>query len=394
MKSKNQSRRSWIKTSAVTLGALGLMPAEVLGSEQSGNNTWFNFKWSSGSPLKEYTSSEILPPNVARLNANENPFGPSAKAIEAFKSEISGGNRYAWRSLFQLIEKISEKEGVSPDQILMGPGSSDLLEKVGMLYFVKNGNVVTGDPCYMSMIHVAEAMGGEWRPVKLTSDFQHDLKAMEEAIDSNTKLVYITNPNNPTASATNAKDLYDFCDRVSQKVPIFVDEAYIELSENGMKDSMAPLVAKGRNIFVSRTFSKIHGMAGLRIGYMIGKKETLEEIGKITRGGMGITAPSVMAATASLDDHEFLESCKSKLNAAKQYTVEYLKGKGFEPIPSETNFVIFPIQMDPEKFLASMREKGVAVRAFNFWDKDWCRVSIGTMDEMKQFTNAIGEVLL
>lgn len=393
MKSNNLSRRSWLKSSVIGLGALGIMPVEVLGKGPDRQNI-LNTKWVPGSPLKEYTSAMVFPPDVCRLNANENPYGPSAKALEAFAGEMKGGNRYAWRSLFELIDKIAGIEGVSREQIIMGPGSSDLLEKVGMLYFTEEGNIVTADPCYMSMIQVAKAMGGEWRPVKLTEDFQHDLKAMEEAVDGNTKLVYITNPNNPTASITHAKDLYDFCDRVSQKVPVFVDEAYLELSKNGLKDSMAPLVAEGRNVFVFRTFSKIHGMAGLRIGYMIGNKEALEEIGKITRGGMGITAPSVRAASASLDDQDFLNACKVKINEAKDYTVTFLKNHGFEPIPSETNFVIFPITMDPEQFLSSMMAKGVAVRAFNFWEKDWCRVSIGTLEEMQQFTAAVQEILL
>lgn len=393
MKSNQQSRRSWLKTSVLSLGATSLIPFNVL-AENPLVSQPRTIGRNEGSTIKEFIDTGEFAPATIRLNANENPYGPSAKALEAFKSEITKGNRYAWRTLYDLIDKISEKEGIPPEQVLMGPGSSDLLEKIGMLYFVKEGNVVTADPCYMSMIHVAKAMGGEWRPVKLTADYQHNLKAMEEAIDHNTKLVYITNPNNPTGSSTNAKDLYDFCSRVSEKVPVFIDEAYIELSNNGLKDSMAPLVAEGKNVFVSRTFSKIHGMAGLRIGYITGNKESIASINEITRGGMGITAPSVMAATASLTDHSFLDSCKSKIIEARTYTVNHLITNGFDPIPSETNFVIFPIEMDGEAFLDAMREKGIAVRAFNFWDKNWCRVSIGTMEEMKHFTAALDKVLL
>ncbi|TRZ45868.1 pyridoxal phosphate-dependent aminotransferase [Robertkochia solimangrovi] len=394
MNPENQSRRAWLRNSAFSLGALSLVPTGIFAREQKYVPHSFNFKWSSGSPLKEYLIDDKKDVVVSRLNANENPYGPSAKALQAFQAEMKTGNRYSWRTLYDLMGMIAEKEGVTTKQIMMGPGSSDLLEKVGMLSFVHSGNIVTGDPCYMSMIHVSKAMGGEWRPVRLTADFQHDLKAMEDAIDSETKLVYITNPNNPTGSATDAKALYDFCDRVSQKVPVFVDEAYIELSKNGIADSMAPLVAKGRNVFVSRTFSKIHGMAGLRIGYMIGSEKSIETISEITRGGMGITGPSIMAAIASMKDTAFLEDCKDKISKAKDYTVDYLKANGFDPIPSETNFVIFPIEMEPKKFLESMTSKGIGVRAFNYWDKDWCRVSIGTMDEMKKFTNAITEVLL
>ena len=128
---------------------------------------------------------------------------------------------------------------------------------------------------------------------------------MEAGIDNNTKLVYICNPNNPSGSVTNADRFRDFCSRVSEKVPVFVDEAYIELSDHGIKDSMVSLVSEGKNVMVARTFSKIHGMAGLRIGYLLGKKETLDRINDITRGGMGITGPSIMAATTSFGSKEF-----------------------------------------------------------------------------------------
>ncbi|MEE2771228.1 MAG: histidinol-phosphate transaminase, partial [Bacteroidota bacterium] len=253
---------------------------------------------------------------------------------------------------------------------------------------------VSADPSYMSLVAVAEAAGGSWKSVKLTSDYQHDLDAMEAAIDSDTKLVYITNPNNPTATITDTDKMKDFCRSVSKKVPVFIDEAYIELSDGGMANSMAALVAENENILVSRTFSKIHGMAGLRIGYMIGKSETLEMINQITRGGMGITGPSIAAASASMDDTEFLASCRTKLVDARKYFTSYLDSRNISYMPSQTNFVIFPIEVAGDEFLSKVYERDMAVRAFKFWDQDWCRVSMGKMEEMELFTGALNEILV
>lgn len=394
MKTTNFSRREWLKKGTLTLGAMALVPTEIWSTNvltaQKEDRT---FLYNANNYFNEFTPpllKEETPLTI--LRANENPYGPPPKAAEAFQKEVFGGNRYSWKTLTNLKAKIAKNEGIDPHQILMGPGSSDLLEKVAMVLFQNGGNVVSADPSYMSLIVVAKSVGGNWKSYKLLDDSQHDLEAMEAGIDENTKLVYICNPNNPTGSITDAKKLKAFCSRVSEKVPVFVDEAYIELSKNGIKDSMNSLVAEGKNVIVARTFSKIHGMAGLRIGYVIGKKETLDSISEITRGGMGITGPSIAAATSSLENTDFLEMCKTKITDARTFTMSYLKANNYSYLPSETNFIIFEIPMEGKAFLKKIYAKNVAVRAFKFWDKNWCRVSIGTMDEMKTFTNAISEI--
>lgn len=379
------------------MGAVAVAPSDLwaksIAEAQSKNNK-FLFNYSNS--FDEYTPPKFpdLKTVKARLVWNENPHGPSKLAAEAFQKAVMEGNHYSWGSLGELVSQISEYERVEPFNVMMGPGSSDLLEKTALVKFQHGGNVISGDPSYMSLVSVAKAAGGNWKAVKLTDDYQHDLKAMEEAIDKDTKLVYITNPNNPTATMTDTENLKDFCKRVSKKVPVFIDEAYIELSPEGMNASMAPLVAEGYDIYVARTFSKIHGMAGLRVGYMLGNKKSLEEINDITRGGMGITGPSIAAASASMKDEAYLKDCKAKIEEARNYTTSYLESRGMDFMPSNTNFVIFPIDMDGDKFLEKIYEKKVVVRAFKFWDQDWCRVSMGTMKEMKYFTDAIDEILV
>ena len=391
------NRREWLKRGALAIGAVAVAPTDLWAksvAEAQSKNNKFLFKYSNS--FNEYTPPKFpdLKTVKARLVWNENPHGPSKMAAEAFQEAVMEGNHYSWGSLGELIKQISEYEGVEPANVMMGPGSSDLLEKTALVKFQHGGNVVSGDPSYMSLVSVAKAAGGNWKAVKLTDDYQHDLKAMEEAIDKDTKLIYITNPNNPTATMTDTEDLKDFCKRVSKKVPVFIDEAYIELSPEGMNASMAPLVAEGYDIYVARTFSKIHGMAGLRVGYMLGNKKSLEEINDITRGGMGITGPSIAAASASMKDEAYLKNCKSKIEEARDYTTAYLERRGMDYMPSNTNFVIFPIDMEGDEFLEKIYEKKVVVRAFKFWDQNWCRVSMGTMKEMKYFTEAIDEILV
>lgn len=396
METGKLNRRNWLKTGLLTAGGITLFPhlgiSEVpktyIPLDAEGNALYSPF-------FKEFIPKEFPEESklLAKLNANENPYGPSPKAVEALKNVAAKGNRYAWRELFDLIDKIAAEEGVSPKNIMMGPGSSDLLEKTGMVLFLNGGNVVSADPSYMSLMQVAQATGASWKPVPLKDDWSHDLKAMEEAIDSETKLVYICNPNNPTGSITDSTELLNFCSRVSEKVPVFVDEAYLAFLEDGAKQSMVSLINKGKDVIIARTFSKIHGMAGLRVGYIVAQESTLEKIQKITRGGMGISYTSIFAALASMDDKEFQNMSREKNAAAREYVNKSLTKLGYDYVPSHTSFIIFPIEMNGKLFLDKMLEKQVGVRAFEFMGKNWCRVSMGTMDEMKIFTAALTDVL-
>ena len=383
-------RRAWMKQSLLAAGAFAFSSKLPL---KAANYDYRRVWYSQG-------LAEVLPPKMpdldslkARLQWNENPFGPSPKAVEAFRAVADKGNYYSWNTLNELMTTIAKKEGVEKENIIMGPGSSDLLEKFAMVYFQNGGNIVSADPSYMSLVNVAQAVGAEWKPVKLTKDYQHDLDAMEKAIDSDTKLVYITNPNNPTGTITDAKKLYAFCERVADKVPVFIDEAYLEISDNGLKDSMAGLVAQGKDVIVARTFSKIYGMAGLRLGYAVSSKKVLKKIEAITRGGMGVTGPTIAAGLASLQDQEFTVKSKELILESRKFTVDLLESYDIVPLPSQTNFVMFELTKDADDYLQKIYDEQVAVRLFKFWDKTWCRVSMGTMGEMKVFASAFEKAI-
>jgi histidinol-phosphate aminotransferase len=363
-------------------------PQELKGSVEYQNvgNFW---EWEKKSEFLKETA--VM---KARLLANENPYGPSEATKKVVIDSVMKGNRYGHSESSELISMIAKKEGVSKESIMIAPGSSDLLEKTAITHFMKGGNIVSADPAYMSIIKTAESMQATWKPVPLTSTWAHDLKGMEAAIDAQTQLVYICNPNNPTGTITDGKALWDFCSKVSSKVPVFVDEAYLEFMDPTQRMSMVGLINEGKNVIVCRTFSKIYGMAGLRVGYIVAQPEVIKKIDKITRSNMSMNVTAVHGAIAALKDTEFVESCYTKNTACREYVCSELSKMGYDYLPSHTSFVLFPIAMNGQKFLGKMMEQGIGVRSFEIFGQTYCRVSIGTMSEMELFVDGFKKVMV
>lgn len=382
------NRRTWIKSSLMAVGTMAMAPAFALPKNKALAAYQPDSILNEHIPAFRYDEARL----VAKLNANENPYGPSPKVIKAISDSISLGNRYGHGEAKVLLDMIAEKEGVSPDHIMLSPGSSDILEKVAFVQFMNGGNVVSADPSYMSLMNTAQKLGATWKPTLLTGDFQHDLDAMEKAVDSETNLVYICNPNNPTGSITDATKLKTFCSKVSEKTPVFVDEAYLEFLEKPEESTMVGLIAEGKDVIVARTFSKVHGMAGLRIGYMVALPERIESITSKVRSTMGLCVTSLNGAIASIKDPGFITSCRNMNTECREYTKGEIASLGYDIIPSETSFMIFPIHMEGQPFMKGMYDSGVGIRVFNIDDKPWCRVSMGTKEEMEIFVDAFKKV--
>ncbi|AWW32350.1 histidinol phosphate aminotransferase [Echinicola strongylocentroti] len=385
------NRRAWLKSSLLAAGGIGLAPSLVSGSSRVSSHVApinpQSLLWEHDPMYKD-----SAPALRARLLANENPYGPSKKVVSTISEAVSLGNRYAHGDAATLIDMIAEKEGVTKDHIMLGPGSTDLLEKTAIVRFLEGGNIVSADPSYMSLINTSRRIGATWKPIPLTADFSHDLDGMAKAVDSETKLVYICNPNNPTGSITEAGKLKKFCKSVAAKTPIFVDEAYLEFMDKPEDNTMVGLVAEGHDVIVARTFSKIHGMAGLRIGYIVAQPERIGSITDMVRSTMGLSVTSLKGAIVSVQENKFLEECKAMNKECRDYVFSELTAMGYDVIPSNTSFMIFPIEMDGKQFLKSMFAEGVGVRSYNFLDKPWCRVSMGTMPEMEIFLEAFKKV--
>lgn len=384
------NRRKWLKNSALAAGAVTFSNALTAGMSSN-----YNAQARHVNNIWEWEANLSKRPEVkARLLANENPYGPGPATQKAIMDSVKVGNRYGHEDAAKLIELLAEKEGVTTDHIMIAPGSSDLLEKVAISRFIEGGKIVSADPAYMSLIKTSQAMQADWSAIPLTKTYAHDLPKMEAAIDEKTKLVYICNPNNPTGTITPGKDLWQFCKTASEKTLIFVDEAYLEFMKPEDKMSMVGLINEGKNIMVSRTFSKVYGMAGLRVGYIVAQPETLEPLKKIWRSNMGLNITALKGAIASLGDEEFVQKSISKNTECREYVCAELDKLGFEYLPSQTSFVLFPIELEGKPFLEKMFSLGVGVRSFEVFGGTHCRVSIGTMPEMELFVETLKTVLV
>jgi histidinol-phosphate aminotransferase len=383
------NRRSWIKSTALLAGAaffsgtitkLAAMPKKF-------RQTVLNDRVAD-----QVAALESPPIMKARLLANENPFGPSAAAKKAMQQSLDTSYQYPFMHMKELTSKISAHEGIREENLLMDAGSSPLLLASAMFYGKNGAEILTGDPTYNSLPADAETLGAKWIKVPLTADYQFDLDAIEAKVNSNTGLVYICNPNNPTGTILDTAKLKAFCERVSKKVPVFVDEAYIDYLPDPKGASMASLVNSGSNIIVARTFSKLYGFAGMRCGYIIAQPETVKTLAKYVVGNMSISAPTLAAAIAGYQEKEFLADALKKTLASKEYLYSVLKKEGYDYIPSSANFVMFPLKMEGSRFAKEMMNRGVGVRFWKFNDKEWCRVSIGRMDEMEAFAEAFKQL--
>ena len=382
-------RRAFLKKSALLTGGLLSLPAVFnnvnAAPEAAGNMPNAHFYH------PDQVAFETTPPDiVARLLANENPFGPSAKAKKAIVDSIDLAYQYPMKSVRELEQKITEYEGLGKDQILLSSGSSPLLAAAAL--FFGKGTIVSANPTYDAMLGQAEKLGTKVIKVPLTAEYAFDLDAMEKAIDSNTSLVYICNPNNPTATVTDNAKLKAFCERVSKKTTVFVDEAYIDYLENPQDASLIGSIKKGQNIIVARTFSKLYGFAGLRVGYIVAQPDLINKLSLYTAGPWSISSLALNAAIVAYQDKEFLQSAFNKTMESKNFLYQTLKAEGYEYIPSSANFVMFPLKMDGPRFAEEMMKRGVGIRSWKFNGKDWCRVSIGKMEEMQAFAKAFKEL--
>ena len=329
--------------------------------------------------------------NNIRLSANENPYGPSPKALEAITNSFGLACRYPDEHNNVLIDKLAKLNGVNHDQILLGDGSGEIL-KLCAETFTKpqNGKLVAADPTFEAILNNATANGAEVVKVPLTSSFGHDLPKMLAAAKGG--LIYVCNPNNPTASITPKDELHDFIAKTPPDTMILVDEAYFHYADSPDYESVIPLVREHPNLIVSRTFSKIYGMAGLRCGYCVAQKETVE---RMRRNQMwdSVNCMALAAATASLDDPDQVTNGKRSTNEAKQFTTSELDKMGYKQIPSQANFIMFDCKRPVVPIIQAMKERNVHVGRLFPALPNHMRLTIGKRSEMESFLAAFREVV-
>jgi histidinol-phosphate aminotransferase len=393
MGNNTMSRRALLRRSALLAGGLpfaGSLLNQLQASPSVNGHAFTQFA------LEGWSERDIalnaVEPLKARLFANENPFGPSDKAKQAITDTLPVACRYPMRAMGDLTSKIAAFEKIKQENILLAAGSTPLLMAAALAYCKPGTNVVSGDPTYADLPSKAAKLGASWVKVPLTSDYKLDLEAMEKAVDANTTLVYICNPNNPTGTVVDTAALRAFVDRVSKKTMVFVDEAYNDYLPDPQGTTLISMADANPNIIIARTFSKIYGFAGLRIGYVVTQPDTIKKLLLYTEASMSISTTTLQAAIASYQEREYMDGVLKKTVASKEYLYSVLKKEGYTYVPAVANFVIFPIKMDGKQFTDEMMKRSVGVRFWKFNSQDWCRVSIGRMDEMEAFAAAFKEL--
>jgi histidinol-phosphate aminotransferase len=322
---------------------------------------------------------------------NENPYGPSPAARAAVSQSIAEACRYpSDEELAALVAAIAAHEGIPADHIVTGSGSGELLCALGLVYGRDGGEIIAAQPTYDELAHYARRWGALVKPVPVDAQLRHDLTAMHAALSRHTRAIYLCNPNNPTGTVLPAARIRDFVRALPAPVVAIVDEAYMDFVAPGSTGTVAELVTAGQRVIVLRTFSKIHGMAGIRCGYAIASPEIAARLASGRMSTPNLFA--VRAARASLGDAEFLADCRRRIVASRtRITAELtrLKLRYAEP---QGNFVFFDTGMPLTRFTELMRSRNILVgRLFPPYDT-WCRITIGTEPEVEEFLGALRAV--
>ncbi len=369
----HSSRRQWLKQASIATLGLGFS-FKSMGNEEG---------------IQRIAGVES---GLINLGSNENPYGISPKAKQAILDLMGETNRYPFNvaSLQSSKKTLADYYKVGEDQVLITAGSGEGLAMLARHF--NKGNIVTADVTFGVLPATARKIRTKVIEVPLTKEKVHDLPAMMKAITNETQLVYICNPANPTGTIVQADELKRFCEEASKKTVVLIDEAYNEFLENAGSQTMIGLIEKNPNILVIKTFSKIHAMAGLRIGFVIGHASIIKTLQPdyFQSSQLAVSVLSLNAAMASLNDEAHKLMSKQKNEAARKYTMDEMKRLGIDYIPSYANFIFYPIKKYSGDYAGDMFNKHkIIMRATNYSDGQWARVSIGTIEEMKVFCSTL-----
>ncbi len=340
--------------------------------------------------VAEAATKHVRPSDAVILSSNENPYGPSPMALAA--AAKAAPNRYPDGLERDVREAIAKHHGVAVDQVLLGCGSSEILQMADEAFGGPARNVVAAEPTFEAVLAYAKVARAEGVRVPLTADFRHDLEAMAAACGPSTGLVYVCNPNNPTATIVTGDEMAAFAAKVPPSTTILVDEAYHHFVEDARYRSSVELVGRHPNVVVARTFSKIYGMAGMRLGYAVSSKATIAAM-QPHASWADTNAAVLAAAAASLADAELVPRQKKLLNDTRKWLVSELTKQGYRTMPSEANFVMVDVGGDVAPVIQAFRAKKILVgRKFPSLP-NWLRVTVGKREEVGAFLAALPEIV-
>ena len=379
------TRRTFVQT-------VGIGAAAWVGARGRENSLWAAFE----------PTLEAVAPGMICLSSNENPGGPGKTVLDgisaAFGPTGARPGRYDGSSR-ELIEAIAKRNGVKPENIVLGCGSTQILRSCTHLFTAKDKALVGTIPTYEECAGYAEMMGHPVRPVALDADFKIDLGKFADAAKG-AGLVFYCNPNNPTATYVGARATREFLAKVAKDSPdtyVLVDEAYFDYVTDPDHDTHIPVALDNPHVIVARTFSKAYGMAGLRMGYAVGHPDTIKKMAEWDAGS-GTSSLNVLAMRAAIaaiqQDASFITAERARNKEVRDFTMKWFADRGMKPTDSQANFMFVNIGRPVKAFREACKAKGVLVaRDFPPFEKTHCRISYGTMDEMKKAVAVFGDVL-
>jgi histidinol-phosphate aminotransferase len=329
--------------------------------------------------------------NIVRLSSNESPYGPSPAALKAMTDGFNLAWRYPDEHADMLIQEVARLNDATVDQVLLGDGSGEILKLSAAAFTNSAKKIVIANPTFEAIARHAAVAKAEVAKIDLTSDYRHDLQKMLAAAND-AGLVYICNPNNPTASITPKNEISEFLAKLSPATVVLVDEAYHHYVESKDYESVVPLVKQYPNLIVARTFSKIYGMAGLRCGYCVTQRANIERM-RTHQTWDSVNIMAIVAALASLNDNDHVARGRKVNSEVKKSVCAELDALGYRYIPSHANFIMMDLRRDVRPLIAAMRTRGVEVGRLFPALPNFMRVTIGTAPEMKQFLSAFKEVI-
>jgi len=330
--------------------------------------------------------------SIVRLSSNENPYGPAPAALKAMTDGFSLAWRYPDEYADMLADELSRLHSVPTDQILLGDGSGEILKLCAAAFTNKDRKLVIANPTFEAIARHAGVAQAEVVKIDLTSDYRHDLQKMLTAANG-AGLVYICNPNNPTASITPKQEISQFLSKLSAGTVVLVDEAYHHYVESTDYESVIPLVKQYPNLIVARTFSKIYGMAGLRCGYCVTQRETISAMRRHQIFD-SVNIMALVAALASLKDQDHVSRGRRLNTETKKGVYAELDTLGYRFIPSHANFMMIDLRREARPVIDAMRTRSVEVGRLFPALPNFLRVTIGTSAEMKQFLTVFKEVMV
>lgn len=344
-----------------------------------------------GKPIEEL-ERELGISGSIKLASNENPLGPSPLAVQAIKDKLSTLHRYPDGSGYYLRTKLKEIYGVPFDQIVLGNGSNELIELVLRTFLCSGEHVIQPFPTFLVYEKMVRAVGGRMQSVPL-SNFKINLKEMLRAVTPETKVIFLCNPNNPTGSAVFEQDMRNFLNEIPEDTVVVLDEAYIEFASDSAVASGLALLDEHPLLVVLRTFSKLYGLAGLRMGYGFASPKVIDYMNRI-RQPFNANSLAQAAATAALDDVAFVERTQRLVKQGLDYLYKSVEEMGLEYVRTQTNFFLIKVAMGGQKVYEMMLKEGVIVRSMASYDlPDYIRISAGLPEENERFVKTLKKVL-